>query len=238
MKWTRLVLVLAACLGSLLPLAGCGRGPESAGAAVAPADAAGVIGATPSPEPTGPPRPTATATATPAPTRTPTRTPTPSPTPTATPTPLPEELVAEILGAYRRMALIEVNAELLAETAARIKAGELTGREQADVLLGLAGLIEAIQESLAGYRPPAALRDAWDEMTAVHEQTIDIMWRWVVEEISSAEVIAELEPVLALAAGSLARAEEALAATYGLDAALLAEQRREALEVAEGYFGP
>jgi len=224
---------VVACLGSLL-LAGCGPGPESAGAAVAPA------GATASPEPEGPRPATATPTAAATATRTPTPslTPTATPTATPTPTPLPEELVEAILGAYRRMVLIEANAELLAETAARIKAGELTGLEQVDVLLGLAALIEAIQASLAGYRPPAALRDVWDDMTAVHEQTIDIMWRWVVEEISSAEVLAELEPALALAAGSLAQAEEALATTYGLDAALLAEQRREALEVVGGYFEP
>lgn len=200
---------------------------------------------TPRPTFTNTPKPTSSETSEPTETATLTSTPTETPTPTAsatwtltpTPTPIPEELRKDILNAYRTMVVIHVNSELLGETADRVQSGELSGIEEAMIILVLSGLIQAVENALPEFVPPEALSVYWANVVAVHEQTQDVMRRWLTQEILSPQVVGEMESVLALAENTLAAAEAGLAQGFGFDSILLTEQRQEVLRFVDELLG-
>ncbi len=146
---------------------------------------------------------------------------------TVTPTPLPDELVNQILQTYRALVLIQVNAELLDETASRVQSGELVDSEETDVILALAGLIQGVEEALPQITPPDVLIPAWQDAVGVHEETRGIVRRWRDQEISSLQVIDDMAPVVTEIGAVVRSVEAALASEYNLDLELLAEQRQE-----------
>jgi hypothetical protein len=237
-----LAAILVGCTFLSLVMGGCAQQNDVAEVAPSPTE---VFSSTPSVQPTNTTAPTVTHTPTATNTPTPTNAPTPTSTPTATPTltltptltPISEELVDEIMTAYKRMVLIQLNAELLSETAAQVNAGELSGLEEAGAIIVLSQLIQAVEDSLSGYVPPKALDNHWDDVVSVHEQTKDVMRRWVLdEEILSGQVVDEMEPVLSLAANALAGSDQELADEFGFDPALLTEQRQEVLDFVDELF--
>ena len=74
------------------------------------------------------------------------------------------------------MILIQINAEMLNGTA---------GPDQAVMITVLGALIESIEDVLPGHSPADALRGYWEDILSSHEQTKDVMRRWVAQEISS-----------------------------------------------------
>jgi hypothetical protein len=132
---------------------------------------------TPQPKSTPEPTDNPLSTESPVPTDTsvPTETPMPTATPVATSTPtarpLPEALKEQILATWKPLVLIQVNVEMLAETARRVQAGELEGFESLGTILALAAMIKAADENLPQLEPMPELRETWDRMLAVHERS-------------------------------------------------------------------
>jgi len=239
--------LLSVTFALMLVLGGCSASEPSPKTAESPRSAN-----TPTPESANTPRPTFTNTPEPTSTDTPeptetatlTSTPTETPTPTAsatwtltpTATPIPEELARNTLNEYRTMVVIQVNSELLSETADRVQSGELSGIEQAMIILVLSTLIQEVETALPVLVTTEALSVYWRDVVAVHEQTKDIMRRWVTQEILSPRVVGEMESVLTLAEETLAAAEAGLAQDFGFGPILLAEQREEVLGYVDDLF--
>lgn len=242
MTRTRITLITLACALLAFSLAGCGQQPAASDATVVKAES---TSATSTDVPTSTVMPTITRPATATATREPTQTQTPSSTPTETPTPtatatstltptlaqIPEDLAEDILSAYKIMLLTQVNSELLTETAIRVQSGELSGIEEAGAIIALGALIKAVDDVLPEYVPPEALAGYWTDVVSVHEQTKDVMRRWVSQEILSSQVVDEMQSVLAFAEEALTTAEAALAENFGFDPVLLAEQRQEVIRM-------
>lgn len=181
---------------------------------------------------TGTPSPTDT----PAPTNTPR--PTHTPTQTSTPTPIADELAEDILSTYRALLIVQLNAELLHETATRVQSGELGGLDQLAPMIALGALIQAIEEAVPQITAPQQLADSWDSAVAVHERTKGVMRRWVNEEILSPEVVAEMDSVLVDIGTIASSTDDVLASEFGYDADLLAKWRQEVLEAVPELFEP
>jgi hypothetical protein len=191
---------------------------------------------TPQPKSTPEPTDNPLSTESPVPTDTsvPTETPMPTATPVATSTPtarpLPEALKEQILATWKPLVLIQVNVEMLAETARRVQAGELEGFESLGTILALAAMIKAADENLPQLEPMPELRETWDRMLAVHERSKGILADWYNEEVDSGQVIRRTEPLLAEAESALSSAERTLAREYGLPTEELKAVRQELLQ--------
>lgn len=196
-------------------------------------------------QPTSTSRPTATSlptdtsvpTDTAAPTDTPTPTPIPSPTPTTSPTALPEDLKEEILETWRPLLVAQMNAGMLLEAAAKVQAGELAGFESLGTLIAISAFVAAVDEALPAIEPMPELQGSWNEMLTVHERTKEILAAWYNDEIDSAQVIEQAEPLVADAESALSSAERVLANEYGVPAEELSAVRQEALQEMRDVIG-
>jgi hypothetical protein len=183
---------------------------------------------------TATPIPTATATSTPTATFTPTVTPKPSST--STPTALPEALKNEILQAYKILLFIEVDTNMLSETASRVKSGEISGLDGFGTTLALAMLVEGVDQAIAETTPPEFLQKPWDRALEIHEQTKDILSRWFNDEIDSSIVLDEIEDPLGEIEKIMSGVEEELASRYGIDPDEMREFREDTIESMNEIF--
>jgi hypothetical protein len=183
--------------------------------------------ATPTATPIPPtPRPTATSTLLPPPTGT--------PAPTATTTPVPAAVVEEMLDVYKVLTVIQLDGDLLYERAMEIASQDDVTPEEADEhltdMIVLATLIAGVDQVLQEVEPPSVLVSAWDDAKATHTELLDIMARWIDEEIDAAEAVIEGLLVLADIEDILADANTTLIENFGFDQATLDTAREEALQ--------
>lgn len=164
------------------------------------------------------------------PTDTPSPTPIPSPTPTMAATALPEDLREQILETWRPLVVAQMNAEMLMEAAVKVQAGDLAGFESLGTLIVLAAFAEAVDESLPTVEPMPELQGSWNKMLTVHERTKETLSAWYNDEIDSAQVIEEVEPLVSDAESALTSAERVLANEYGLPTEELNAARQELLQ--------
>ena len=172
----------------------------------------------------------ASPTPTPPPTDTPTPPPTATPQPTPTATPLSDELRTEVINAYKIMLLIQIDANLINETAARVNSGELTGFDSLGALIAVAALVSVVDKAIPETEVPSLLQPFWDQVLPVHDQCKDIVARWFNKEITSTDVLAEMEPLLAAIDTILDETDQTLATEYGFDPQELQDQRDEAIQ--------
>ena len=159
--------------------------------------------------------------ATESPTDRPVLTDTPAPTVTSTPTrmpspsPVPEGLRRRALETWEPLALIQMNAEILSETALRIDTGELTGFAASLLPVVLVDVINAVDQETLGVQPVPELEGHWEEMLVVQDRTKDILAGWRDKEIDTVQVIAEAQPLVAEAERILTETERILSEKYG-----------------------
>lgn len=181
--------------------------------APSPTDAAGHA-SVPSPEPE--------------PSPTPTSPPLVQPTPTAAP--LPKGLSEQIEQTYTILVFIQLNAHLLSETATRVQSGELEGFEALGLVMAVAALIGAVDESIPQAESPDVLDPAWNSAIIVHEQTKELAARWLDKEVDAAQVVGEMQPVLRDIDAAVTGAEAALGTEYNVDSNLLTQKRKEIID--------
>lgn len=151
-------------------------------------------------------------------------------------TPLPEQLSEQIEQTYTILVLIEANAELLNESALRVQSGQLDGFEGLGAVFAVAALIAAVDESIPQTVPPDPLRSAWNGATVVHQQTKDLAGRWLDKQVDSAQVVAEIEPLLTSIGEILTQAEAALGTEYGFDSDMLTREREDTIDSLPDVF--
>ena len=171
------------------------------------------------------PAPSSTYTLTPLPTDTPIPTTTPTPLPTHTPTPLPTEVQGQLLQTYKFLVFIELNVNLLNETATRVNSGELSGPSSFGTILALSIVVNAVEEGIPDIVPLEDLKPYWEDALAVHAGTKDILSRWLNDEIDSAKVMEEIGPFIEQIDKINSDAEHTLSKEYGFDSAELASTR-------------
>lgn len=182
---------------------------------------------------------TAVVTASPAPTATaqPTATVTPiPPTPTATTVPLSEMEREAFTQAYRYMVFVEMDARLLLEYAQRIQNQSITGFQAMGSFIGIGAIFKAVDEAVTAFAAPEPLDLYWTSILRGHTQSRDIFARWADEQITSTDVIAEIEPVIADLSSTAAAVESLLGARYGFDSGELTEARAEIMDRIPAFF--
>ena len=167
---------------------------------------------------------------------TPTLTLTNTPEPTNTTTQIPESLKEQIAQTYTAMVLIQTNANLLLEVADRIHSGELVGFEKVGFILGIAGIIWAIDEVIPDITTFVGMDTYWSESIEVHEITKELLGQWMDEEIDSTIVMDELEMPLEKIDEIMNTIEELLGETYGFEASELTSIRKEIIESMDEIF--
>jgi hypothetical protein len=168
--------------------------------------------------------PSATLKPTPTPTVTDTATPTitPTPKPTATRTPIPTELVGQLQQTYTMINLIQVNVELLYQTADQVQSKQLSGFKETIIIYALVQLVDSVEKAAPKLSPPNSLAASWQAALAEHTQTKDLIKRWLNKEIQSPEVVTETASIR-IAIQSVAQGmDDTLADRYGYDPAALA----------------
>jgi hypothetical protein len=151
-------------------------------------------------------------------------------------TPLPEALSEQIEQTYTTLVLIQANAELLNESATRVQSGELDGLEGLGAVFAVAALIAAVDESIPQTMPPDPLRSAWNAATVVHQQTKDLAGRWLDKQVDSAQVVAEIEPLLTSIGEIVTEAEAVLGTEYGFDSDMLTREREDTIDSLPDVF--
>ena len=222
-----LVLVLTAL--SLLSLAACG----GAGTPPAPTAAPFVQGTVPVATETTPADTVAAPTAEETATATEALLPTAEP---ATESALTAAGADPLLRAYRSMVAIQVNAALVGETVAQVQAGRIDPDEMPVAALALGALTQSVDEGLPGITPPAALAAQWDAAVALHEEVKALGARWLIGQMSVAEVAAAMDPIQAELERLVAESDAAVASEYGVSAAELTEHRVRLVEAVGGVF--
>jgi len=180
--------------------------------------------------------PTSTSTVTATATTTNTPEPTSTPEPTNTPTQIPEELKEQIAQNYTAMVLIQTDANMLMEGAKRINSGELDGFEKVGFIIGLATLYGAIDEAIPEMTIVSGLDDYWSESIKVHEETKELLAKWMDLEIDSGIVMEELEYHLERIEEIISTLEELLGLTYQFEESELSSIREEILESMDEIF--
>lgn len=166
----------------------------------------------------------------------------PSPTtpPTAAPTPavieLPEAEREQLLSTYKALLLVQINTGLLEDTARKIESGELSGFENFGAVLVTAAMLGASEEAFKELEPSDILKEHWLAAKAIHDQTRELMGRWVDEEINASDVLSEIEEPLVEIETIMTRAESELAERYGIDSSEMKAAREEIMTKMEDIF--
>lgn len=146
--------------------------------------------------------------------------------PTATPDPVTEALADPLLRTYRVMVSMQVNATLLAETAALVEAGQLEEDDTAVAALALGALTQSVDEDAPQVTPPPELDGAWQSAVAAHETIKAAAGQWLLGPADAGSLSESLAPSLADLEAALVQADGAVATAYGVDAAELTEYRQ------------
>ena len=141
-----------------------------------------------------------------------------------------------LLRAYRSMVAIQVNAALVGETVAQVQAGRIDPDEMPVAALALGALTQSVDEGLPGITPPAELAAQWDAAVALHEEVKALGARWLIGQMSVAEVAAAMDPIQAELERLVAEGDAAVASEYGVSAAELTEHRVRLVEAVGGVF--
>jgi Tol biopolymer transport system component len=184
------------------------------------------VAPTPTPTPVPPtntPRPTSTSSPTAIATKIPTETPIP------TGTPIPTQLAEQLDVTFEMIFFIQVNAELVAEAASRVGAGELKSEEAFSILLVDTSLAKQLDRVIQGISIPDQLVEPWGEALEVHSNVKEILDRWFNGAITPEDVIAELESHRQSAGHATEAAQEVFATLLGLDAAEMTTAREDAI---------
>jgi hypothetical protein len=172
------------------------------------------------------PPPTATGTLPPTDTPLP-----PSPTatlaPSDTPGPLPAALGDPLLRAYRVMVSIQVNAALLAATAASAEAGTLETDDTAVAALAMGSLTQSVDESIAGVAPPPELDGPWQTALAAHDAVKAVAGQWLLGGIELADVADALAQPQADLEAALTQADQVVAAAHDVDGGEMTRYRQQ-----------
>ncbi|PKO08037.1 MAG: hypothetical protein CVU40_17485 [Chloroflexi bacterium HGW-Chloroflexi-2] len=176
--------------------------------------------------------PTATFTPTNTPTITPTPTATATPEPTLTPTPLPltEEELNSLRQAYQILLFIQIDSNMLEETATKVNNGELAGFEALGALLGLATIIDEVNKGIAVTTPLPFLKPYWEDALMIHEETKTLLGDWFNKKIDSSIVMEKTPALNASIEKIMVDLEKELSGINGIDAEELKKVRDEAIQ--------
>jgi hypothetical protein len=141
-----------------------------------------------------------------------------------------------LLRTYRSMVAIQVNAALVGETVAQVQAGRIDPEEMPVAALALGALTQSVDDGLPGITPPAALATQWTEAVALHEEVKALGARWLIGQLSVAEVNAAMGPIQLELERLVAEADAAVGAAYNVSAAELTEHRVRLVEAVGGVF--
>ncbi len=166
---------------------------------------------------------------TPLPTSTSQPTNTATPVATVTPTAIPDALKNSILQAYKLLILIQIDTNLLQETATRVNTGELSGFQSLGAVIALAALVNAVDQAIPEIQAPEQIKPQWDEAIVVHNQTKDILARWFNKDIDSSAVLDEVKPLITGIENTLSSVDNTLSKMYGFDPNELQKVRDDAI---------
>ncbi len=135
----------------------------------------------------------------PAPTNTPAPSvePTIAPTATEPPASLTDSSKEEALDTYKLLVAIQAEVNLLDETARRVASGELEGTDSFSSVMAVALIIQAVDEGIAEYAPPAIVKPSWEAAVSIHQTTRSLVTSWFNQEINADAVISEIASPLA-----------------------------------------
>ena len=176
--------------------------------------------------------PTSTFTLTNTPTITPTPTSTATPEPTFTPTPLPltEEEYNSLIQAYKILLFIQIDTNLLEEIATKVKNGELTGFDSLGALLGLAMVIDEVNNGILETTPLPIFMPYWEDALKVHEETKTVLGDWFNKEINSTEVLEKTPSMNSKIEKIMVDLEKEISVINGLSIEELKKAREEAIQ--------
>jgi hypothetical protein len=148
---------------------------------------------------------------------------------TVTPTALPVEMKNEILQAYKLLLFIQIDANLIQETANRVNSGELSKNDSGGLILAIATLAAGLDEEIAGIKPTNELRTQLNQAVAIHYQTKSIIHSWFMGEIDSSAVLDEIKKPITDMENIISSADEVLSTMYGFDPNELQKVRDDAI---------
>ena len=141
-----------------------------------------------------------------------------------------------VLRTYRVMVSMQVNATFLADTAQATAAGVMEGDDIPVAALVYGTLTQSVDDDVAGVTPPAELAEAWAAAQAAHAGVKQVAGRWLLGELSAAEMAGALAPLQADLEAALVLADAAVAKAYHVQAASLTGYRARLTLALERLF--
>lgn len=155
---------------------------------------------------------------------------------TPTLTSIPDEIREAILQAYKVLLFIQVNTNLLEETAAKVNAGELTGFDSFGALVAVMAFIKGVDDFIPQITPPDLIKSYWDQAVFIHKEIKGLGGRWFEKEIDSTIVLEEIQPYLLQIDRIMTDLDNDLASHYGFEAKELQQIREEAIQSVNEVF--
>lgn len=130
---------------------------------------------------------------------------------------------------YMALVLLQGSVVAIDDLAARAQSGEATGFTALGQLIGVGAILQAVDEALAEDAPAPALETAWADARAIVPDLRALLGRWSDQQLTAAEVPAELSPIAERVEQVLAAAERDLSGAYAIDEAELRRMREQAM---------
>jgi len=134
------------------------------------------------------------------------------------------------------MLFVEVNANLLKETAQRVNIGELTGFEKVGILIGVATIIDAVEQAKTETDVPSVFDSHWNDALDVHDITKNLVAQWFNEETDSGKILEEIDSHIEDISSIMDKLDQDMASKYGFDPKELDQARQEAVQSMNKIF--
>jgi hypothetical protein len=157
----------------------------------------------------------------------PTSTTAPTETPTETSTPISDEIKASVSDVYQLSLIINVDAILLQDIFTGVQSGEMSDMDAYNNVLSAITVVNAIEEQIPLVNAPDSIAQIWQEMIGYQETTKQLLAAWSNSEMELDQVVVEISAVSTNTSDAMARLENQLAGTYGMDLQSLRSVREE-----------
>jgi hypothetical protein len=149
-----------------------------------------------------------------------------APAPSAVPRPTFDEQTRQ---GYMSLVLLQGSVIATEDLATRVQSGELDGLGALGQLLGIGMLVQAVDTSLAEDVPTPVLQAAWTDARAITPDLRSVLARWSDQNLTAAEIPAEVAPISARVEQMLTLAERDLSGAYDIDVAELRRLRENVM---------
>lgn len=154
------------------------------------------------------------------------------PTSTSTPknTPISQEEKDKLIHIYKIMYIIDLNANMLKQTATTFKTNELSEPEAFAAVLFMGMIAQSIDEVIVEISVPDVFISFWNQVISSHYKTKDLLSKWYNNKVSEIYITEQVKPTIISIEEALTGFEDIFSRVYGLDNENLIKTREESIQ--------